>query len=167
AVAALDGDAASGKSTAAELLGQLFGAPVIHTDDFYLPPELRTEARLAEPGGNFHRERFAAEVLPNLKTGRAFSYGAYDFHARATRRAEIPASELVFVEGAYCLHPALGDYADLRVFSPAAPDEQRRRILARNGEAGLAAFDARWIPMEKRYQAAFGVRARCDLTLPE
>ncbi|MCM1467169.1 MAG: hypothetical protein NC086_03400, partial [Alistipes sp.] len=37
-VVALDGRAASGKTTAAELLSLVFDASVIHMDDFFLPP---------------------------------------------------------------------------------------------------------------------------------
>ena len=50
-VIALDGRAASGKSTAAAILSEALGAGVVAMDDFFLPPELRTPERLSQPGG--------------------------------------------------------------------------------------------------------------------
>ena len=51
-IIALDGRAASGKTTMARQLAELLDAEIIHMDDFFLPMELRTEQRLATPGGN-------------------------------------------------------------------------------------------------------------------
>ncbi len=165
-VIALDGPAGAGKTTLSETLSFVTGAPVIHMDDFFLPAEMRTAERLAAPGGNVHHERMAREVLPHLRSGEAFAYGRFDC-ARMTigERAEVPASDLRIVEGSYSLHPALGDYADLRVFCEISPEEQERRILQREGPAGAARFRDRWIPMENRYFDAFGIRGRADLLL--
>ena len=52
AVIAIDGMAASGKSTLAARLAEELDGCVIHMDDFFLPPELRTQERLSSPGGN-------------------------------------------------------------------------------------------------------------------
>lgn len=77
-VAALDGMAAAGKTTAAALLCEAFGGACVHMDDFFLPPALRTPQRLSQPGGNVHYERFAEEVAPALHLGRALCYGVFD-----------------------------------------------------------------------------------------
>lgn len=45
AALAIDGMSASGKSTLAAEIADRFGGSVIHTDDFHLPFELRTEER--------------------------------------------------------------------------------------------------------------------------
>lgn len=67
AVAAIDGNAAAGKSTLAARIAAFFAPQysvnVFHMDDFFLPGALRTPERLAEPGGNVHYERFQDEVL--------------------------------------------------------------------------------------------------------
>ena len=68
-VIAIDGRAASGKTTLAAALAAETGGTVVHMDDFFLPAELRTPQRLAAPGGNVHAERFAEEVLPFLRQG--------------------------------------------------------------------------------------------------
>ena len=79
-VIAIDGRAASGKTTLAAALAAETGGAVVHMDDFFLPAELRTPQRLAAPGGNVHAERFAEEVLPFLRQGRPFCYRRFDCH---------------------------------------------------------------------------------------
>lgn len=165
-VIAIDGMSAAGKTTAAGYLGELWNAPVVHMDDFFLPSGLRTPERLAEPGGNVHYERFAEEVLPALSSGKDFSYRAFDCSVMALRgTVPVPASSVVLVEGAYAMHPFFGNYADLTVFFPVDPEEQRRRILARNGPEKWVDFRDRWIPMENTYLAAFDIRRRADIVL--
>ena len=63
---ALEGGSASGKSTLGAQLAQAMGATLVHMDDFFLPVELRTPERFAQPGGNVHWERVKAEVLQPL-----------------------------------------------------------------------------------------------------
>lgn len=165
-VIALDGRAASGKTTRAALLHAVLDAPVIHMDDFFLPPALRTPERLAQPGGNVHYERFAAEVLPGLASGAAFSYQVFDCSRMDfSGWQEIPAAPLRIVEGSYAHHPALGDYADLRVFCTVDEQEQLRRIRLRNGEALAEMFQSRWIPMEESYFRHGGIPEKAQLIL--
>lgn len=164
---AIDGCAAAGKSTLAKALGTHFAPQqsvnIIHMDDFFLPPALRTEERLSEAGGNVHYERFAEEVLPCLDGKRAFSYGIFDCSVMAvTKRAEFSPAALTVVEGAYSMHPRFGDVYDIRVFLSAQRETQRKRILARNGETMLRKFEGIWIPMEHRYFDAYAIKERCD-----
>ena len=44
---AIEGRCASGKSTLANAMAAVYGCPVFHLDDFFLPAELRTEQRFA------------------------------------------------------------------------------------------------------------------------
>lgn len=69
-IIAIDGRSASGKTTLAKELNELFLSEVIHMDDFFLQPEQRTEERLSEVGGNVDRERFLREVALPLKACR-------------------------------------------------------------------------------------------------
>lgn len=166
AVLAIDGMAAAGKTTAAALLARRWDAPVVHMDDFFLPPALRTPERYAEPGGNVHYERFAAEVLPGLRAGTPFSYRIFDCSVMDYRgEAVIPASPVVIVEGAYALHPRFGRYAGVTAFYAVEPAEQERRVRARNGPEKWIAFRDRWIPMENAYHAAFRIRETADIVL--
>ena len=73
-------------------------------------------------------------------------------------------SAVVVVEGSYSCHPALWDSYDLHVFLDVDPEEQLRRIRARNGARGAQVFRDRWIPLEERYFQAFSIPQRCELS---
>lgn len=154
-VTAIDGRAASGKSTLAADLAAVTGASVVHMDDFFLPLKLRTPERLAQAGGNIDYERFASEVLPHL--GQKFSYRRFDCSRMALGEYRTVAAGRVIVEGSYSLHPKFGNYADLRVFSDVERDEQMRRIRRRDPELADRFF-TEWIPMEERYFSAFSIQ---------
>lgn len=155
-VICIDGRSAAGKTTLAAALGKTIGADVIHMDDFFLPAELRTPARLAEPGGNVHYERFEEEVLPFLKKEAPFSYRRFDCHKmQLTEERPVSSVEWRIVEGAYSMHPNFGEYADLYIFLDISPDEQMRRIISRNGKEMAEIFRTRWIPLEENYIQAF------------
>ena len=166
AVIAIDGRAASGKTTIADRLARIMSVDVIRADDFFLPPALRTAERLSEIGGNLHYERFFDEVLPNVAKPAPFSYGVFDCSIMdiGGERA-IGESRWRIVEGSYSHHPKFGDYADLRVFCTVDPEEQMRRILARNGEIMAARFKNEWIPMEEKYFLGLGIREGADLVI--
>ena len=165
-IIAIDGRAASGKTTMSGLLKTILQTDVVQMDDFFLPLELRTEERLQQPGGNVHYERFAEEVLPYLKETDAFAYGIFDcgrmdYHGRR----EIGSGHIRIVEGSYSCHPFFGEYADIRVFSDVAPEEQMQRILKRNGEQMAEMFRSRWIPMEEAYFKAHAIKEKADICL--
>ena len=165
-VLAIDGMAASGKSTAAKYLSELFDAPVIHTDHFFLPSEMRTKSRLDEPGGNLHRERFFTEVIEKLGTKSDFEYRAFDCSKDALGEAvRIPFSEVVIVEGSYALHPYFGNYATVKVCMTTDAETQSNRILKRNGALIHERFVNEWIPLENRYFKHFSINENCDITV--
>ena len=165
-VIAIDGRAAGGKTTLAQQFSMVTGASVIHMDDFFLPVDMRTQERLSTPGGNVHYERFAAEVLPKLASGEAFSYARFDCSVMAMNgEVQVPASEIRLVEGSYCCHPALGPYMDLRVFSDVTPREQVRRVHARSDEWLAQMYVEKWIPLEEQYFEAYAIRDRAHLTV--
>lgn len=155
-ILAIDGRAASGKSTLAASLQALLRCDVIHMDDFFLPEELRTESRYAEPGGNIHYERFIQEVLPYLGKQKEFSYGGYNCKKGCIdRKVSIKNPRFCIVEGCYSCHTKFGDYADIKVVLDVDPDTQMRRIIKRNGEAQALVFKEKWIPLEQNYFKRF------------
>ena len=165
-LAAIDGRCASGKSTLAQHLAERCGWSVIHMDDFFLRPEQRTPARYAAPGENVDHERFLSEVLLPLQQGTLRAYRRFDCGSlRLTDPVPFRPARVVLIEGSYSCHPALWEHYDLHVFLTVDPEEQLRRILARNGAAGAQAFRERWIPLEERYFSAFSVEERCEYVL--
>ncbi len=165
-VISIDGRAASGKTTLSSYLSYITGASVVHMDDFFLPPALRTEERLQEAGGNIHYERFIEEVLPEIRKGNEFTYTAFDCSVMdyGEKRTVHP-SPYIIVEGAYSCHPLFGDYTDIKVFSDISPEDQMKRILLRNGEKMAEMFASRWIPMEEKYYKVFRIKEKADLIL--
>lgn len=153
-VIVIDGMCGGGKSTLAMALEQESGAPVIHMDDFFLPPALRTPERLAERGGNVHYERFETEVLPFVGQKDGFSYQRYHCSNGSMSPVFCPAGKLRIVEGSYSLHPRfIGKWKQMQaltVFVSVPEDEQLRRLAIRNPEL-LERFRSQWIPMENAY----------------
>lgn len=160
---AIDGRCASGKSTLGERLARFFGAPLFHTDDFYLPFSLRTPQRLALPGGHMEAERLVREVLEPASEGRELTYRPYRAHENAWgEETIIPASKIYFVEGSYSLLPGLETYYGYKIFLTHDETTQRARLLRREGKEKLPVFLEKWIPEEERYFAACDVRSRAD-----
>ncbi len=160
---AIDGRCASGKTTLAEKLKERLSCNIIHMDDFFLRPEQRTAERYYEPGGNVDRERFAAEVLLPLKSGKAFSYRPFDCHTmKLSEPIMTEQSEITIIEGTYSCHPALWNFYDLHIFLTVSPEEQFHRLAKRSKE-NLHVFREKWIPLEERYFNAYKIDARCEL----
>lgn len=163
---AIDGRCGAGKSTLAAELSRRRGWGVVHLDDFFPRPEQRTPERYAQPGGNLDWERVLEQVLTPLRAGKTARYQAFDCHAGALGAwVEVPAGEVVLVEGSYACHPELWGVYDLKIFLTVGPEEQARRILARNGPERAEVFRTRWIPLEEAYFSAYSIAERCDLTL--
>ena len=163
AVIAIDGRCGSGKTTLAGLLAAQWDCTLLHADDFFLRPEQRTPARLAQPGGNFDRERFYAEALAPLLAGQDALYRPYDCHAGCLQPpVAAPLRPVILIEGSYCCHPDLWGCYDLHVFVTAPLDVRLARLTRRPG-VDLAAFRTRWIPLEEAYFAAERLEERCDI----
>lgn len=163
---AIEGGSASGKSTLAALLHDVYGCTVFHMDDFFLRPSQRTEERLAEAGGNVDHERFFAEVLSPLLRGERVTYRPFDCSVgELSEPITVEPTRLTVIEGAYSMHPELADSYDLSVFLRISPTLQRARIEVRNSPRMAERFFAEWIPLEHRYFEAFNIPSRCDLSV--
>lgn len=164
-ILAIEGGAASGKSTLAAELGNYFQAPVISMDEFVLPPALRTPERFSEPGGNIHYERFDAQVAAPIREGKPFSYQVFDCSKMDFGgEKEIPAGSILIVEGVYSLHPCYRDIFNLRLFLQTDPATQDQRLRAR-GDWLYRRFQQDWLPMEQAYYNAFHPEKICHAIL--
>ena len=164
----IDGPCGSGKSTLACRLAALTGAQPVPMDDFFLPFDMRTEQRLAQPGGNVHYERFKAEILDGYQAGEPFSYQRFDCQTGTLAERNVCASGLLLIEGSYSHHPFFQEDYDrlnaLRVYVDVDPAEQLRRIALRNPDL-LPMFETRWIPLEKTYFEAYDIKDRAGMTV--
>ena len=164
---AIDGRCASGKTTFAQRAEELFGnCNVFHMDDFFLPPEKRTQERLETPGGNVDYERAAAELFEPLRQGEAVAHRRFDCSTMTMGEPEgIPFRRLTLVEGSYALHPELRDYASLRIFFTCSPEVQLERLGRRETPEKLEQFKTRWIPMEENYFGSLSIEKQSDIVV--
>lgn len=163
---AIEGGSASGKTTLAAMLAEIYDATVFHMDDFFLRREQRTPERYSEIGGNVDRERFLCEVLIPLDRGETVNYRRFDCSSfELSDPITVTPKRLSIIEGAYSMHPALAKYYDLSVFLRISPELQRERIIKRNGEKMAERFFGEWIPFESVYFEKLNIADRCDITL--
>lgn len=160
---AIDGKSGSGKSTLAAGLHEEFGGNMLHMDDFFLRPQQRTEARLAEIGGNVDYERFG-KLLQEVRRGETIIYRAFDCKKQIIGNGMIIMPQQInVIEGSYSMHPFFGRVYDLKIALDIGKEEQRRRILQRNGEKMLKRFEEEWIPKEDAYLEKFKIYQRSHL----
>lgn len=166
AVIAIDGPCASGKTTLAREISKKIPSIIIRTDDFFLPPEMRSEERLSQPGGNIHYERFAEEVVGGIKSGKEFSYRVFSCESSDfVAEKHIDPTGLIIVEGSYSLRPDFEEIYDLKIFVKADYDKRIERIRKRDGEEKLRVFKEKWIPLEEQYFEYYGIEQKCDIVI--
>lgn len=163
---AIDGHSGAGKSTLSEVLGGQYDCNIFHMDHFFLRPVQRTKKRLEETGGNIDYERFKQEVIYGLKSGQEFNYQIYNCQTQEfDKDIRVFPRKLNIIEGAYSMHPSLIDNYDLKVFLSISAEEQRARILKRNGETMVQKFENLWIPLENAYFEEFEIRKKSDIVI--
>ena len=157
-VVAIDGPCASGKTTLAGFLADVFGAGVVHTDDFVIPHRLKTPERLSIPGGNMDDGRLIEEVLNPWKTGNDASYRRYDCHDRRYVSAEpLRAGDMLILEGSYALLPSIRRFADVSLFLTVPWEVREERLKRRESPGSFKLFMDLWIPLENAYFVFFGL----------
>ncbi len=154
----IDGPCASGKTTLAESLAKILQAQVLHTDDFVVPHGMKTEARLAVPGGNCDIERLMNEVVNPWKAGKGVRFRRYDCrNDRLLEAEELPPSRALILEGSYSNLPPIREKADLRIFLNTPQEVREDRLKERESAESLARFHEKWIPLENAYFEAFSL----------
>ena len=164
---AIDGPCGSGKSTLGNYLREQLSCSLFHMDDFFLQPHQRTPERLAAPGGNVDYERFQEEVLNHLTDRSGLNFHPFSCQQWKLLEARfMPYHDIVVVEGSYSHHPYFQDIYDIKIFLEISPEEQKKRILYRDGEVLWIMFEHKWIPMENQYFETFKIKDKSDYLLP-
>lgn len=163
---AVEGGSASGKSTLAETLSEIYDCTVFHMDDFFLQPHQRTKERFDQVGGNIDWERFEKEVLQPLSRKKTVNYQKFDCSTMQLQKPiEIMPKELVIVEGAYSMRQELAKYYDFSAFLDITSNAQKERIIKRNSTQMAQRFFNEWIPMEETYFSKMKIKEKCDICI--
>lgn len=163
---AIDGMSSSGKTSLSNLLQDIYDCNVFHMDDYFLSPDLKTEERLKEIGGNVDYTRFKDEVISGLKSGNSFTYNIYNCQVqKLVDEVTVIPKKLTIIEGSYSMHPSLIHNYDLKVFLKLNPEQQSQRILERNGKLMHKKFTQLWIPLENEYFDEFQIQEKSDVVI--
>ncbi len=162
----VDGRCGSGKSTLAKNLQDKLGFEVIHVDDFYLPLNMRTKERFSVIGGNIHSERFHAEVIDGIMSGKNYSYTKFDISTLDFGEVvNIDHTKPLIIEGAYSLKEDFRHIYTLKCFMDIDKETQANRIIARNGEEDYQNFKNMWIPREEAYISTCNIENVCSIRI--
>ncbi len=162
---AIDGMAGAGKTTLAAYLSKKYGAPVVHLDDFRLPPAERPKGWETIPGGDVDFERFEEEIVAPWMEKRPLVYTTVDpVMGEMLDRRALPDGQMFLFEGTYIMHPMIRDFFDLRLFVRVGAEEQARRLAAAKVRAGALPTETR-LDLERAYFDAYMTEALADGTL--
>ena len=163
-ILAIDGRCASGKTTLAGILKEVYDLNLFHMDDFFLRPEQRTRERFLEIGGNIDHERFKSEVLEMLVSGKPFSYFKFECSKMSLSNEPtlVMPKSINLIEGVYSMHPLLFPFYNLTVLLDVDQDTQRERLLKRNPQMAERFF-SEFIPLEEKYFLASDLKSKTDL----
>lgn len=161
-IIAIDGNSASGKTTLSNLLAKHYDCNIIHMDDFFLPLSLRTEERLALPGGNVHYERFLEEVTTPLARGGTITYRRFNCKKMDfDEEISLLPKPVTIVEGVYSMREEFRFVYDYTIFLSCPYEVQIERLRERN-ESMLQNFISKWIPMENNYFQTLDIASHCQ-----
>jgi uridine kinase len=150
----IDGPAGSGKTTLADEIGELSGAPVLHMDDMF-------EGWRGLP-------RIAAQLetlLPPLAGGRAGSYRRWDWPGNDwAETVLVPPAPLLVLEGVGSGSAAYADLITVLAWVEVPYDLRMERGLERGG-VGVAENWRQWAIDEQALFDREGTRDRADIVL--
>ncbi len=161
---AIDGMTASGKTKLAEIISGIFECNVFHTEDFRLPPVMRTKSAMHGLTDDFDTERFKTEIIDHLQDTESFSWGVYNPEkGKYDKRKAAAPERLNIIEGLYSMHPKLGKYYDLSIFVDSDDVVQARILSARYGAVGYRQFAEASMVKEKKYLEENNIRLSADI----
>jgi uridine kinase len=142
----IDGVTAAGKTTFADAVGALVGAPAVRLsiDEFHNPPEIR-HARGEGPDSYYED---------------TFDVGRFRGAVEA-----VPRDRLLIADGIFILKPELRDLWDLTIWLEIDRQVALERALARDGEALRERYVGRYLPGETRYLEEVRPQELADLVV--
>jgi uridine kinase len=182
-IVGIDGRSGTGKSTLADAVSEGFAesedhgvVTVIEGDQFYAGGsaatwDRRTAAEKADRVIDWRRQRAVLERLrvAGVAEWLAFDWDSDDWDNEIVPLAPLPlvarATPVIILEGAYSCRPELHDLLHLRVLLDIPRDVRRSQLLAREGHAYRADWEARWSTAEDHYFGTVMPPDRFDLVI--
>jgi len=165
-VVAIDGRSGTGKSTLAACIARVVGATVVDQDDFYSGGSLE-DWRALTVSGKVDRvidwRRVRTQVLEPLRAGKMASWHPFDWESMAGLAAQtisVSPSPIVILDGAYSSRHELADLVDLSILVVLPEADRRKRLLIREGEVYVDAWQSVLDDAEAHY---FGTLRPPDL----
>ena len=150
----VDGPAGSGKTTLADEIARLSGAPVVHMDDMF-------EGWTGLPSITAQLE----SLLRPMAAGRAGSYRRWDWPGNAwAETVVVPTARLVVLEGVGCGSSEVADLVTVLAWVEVPYDLRLARGLERGG-IGVAENWRQWAVEEQELFARERTRERADVVL--
>lgn len=160
-VIAIDGMAASGKTTLANLLGTYYDLNIIHVDDFYYP---KNKINIKNDGNiNYPRLK---KVIHRLSNNNLSFYSFNCKKQKFDKLIHIFKKSITIVEGSYSLNPILGIYFDLSIFLTIDKNEQFERIKKRN-KNNFEEFINKWVTYENHYFEHYKIIDSADIIIKD
>lgn len=165
-IIAIDGGGGAGKTTFANhLQKEIAGSCVVHVDDFYRPPQLRTplvSTNVMNP--NFDWDRLRTLILEAVKNDQDIRYQLYDFEAGTLsgKIISVPRDATIIVEGVWSLQKAFVNMYDYRIWLEAPAALRLERGVSREGEGMRQVWEHEWIPIDDYYKQTEEPHRRAD-----
>ncbi|RJX24635.1 MAG: hypothetical protein C4537_06155 [Acholeplasma sp.] len=148
-VIAIDGDAASGKTTFSQQFANNPLIWIVSMDHFYLPLDQRMDA----VGGHMDYDKLIQGVFIPHSHHQSMHYTWYDPHTtKIIQDIHLAYRPIIILEGAYSCHPKLRQWITLSAMFTINDELQRTRIIQRSNQVTYDKFHDIWIPKEKNYQ---------------
>ena len=160
-VIAIDGMAASGKTTLANLLGTYYDLNIIHVDDFYYP---KNKINI-ENDGNINYPRLK-KVIHRLSNNNLSFYSFNCKKQKFDKLIHIFKKSITIVEGSYSINPILGIYFDLSIFLTIDKNEKFERIKKRN-KNNFEEFINKWVTYENHYFEYYKIIDSADIIIKD
>lgn len=146
-IISLEGKCGAGKTTITNKLKDAIDITVINIDDFFLPQERKTAARLNETGGNIDYESIY-QLLETLSHTKNVTYFRYNCSNRTYEKVQLQTQDIIILEGVYSYHPYFRKFIDKLIYLDINYDTQLQRLKTRSN---FGRFVNEWIPLENNY----------------